>query len=106
MMLEEFLQVEKGVPDSLLQRLLERLIEDNVVTQDQQGSWLLKCNLDSYSLMDLYRSGHFHLPLGREFKVTTYSPWDSAFFNVLDQDVLNLEQSLTSLYSQEEPVGQ
>ncbi|NIP16961.1 MAG: YihY family inner membrane protein [Xanthomonadales bacterium] len=98
MSFEEILQSEQGIPDSLLKRLLENFIGAGIVTQDQDSNWLLTRDLDTVSLMDLYRTGHFHLPLGRELEVPVEGQWDKAFLGVLGRDDLGMEQPLKSLY--------
>jgi membrane protein len=95
---EELLHAEKGVPDSLLQRLLESFIEAGIVTQDQDANWLLTRDLDRFTLMDLYRAGHFHLPLGMDLEVPVAGPWDAAFLGVLARDAPDMRRSLKSLY--------
>jgi membrane protein len=95
---EELLHCEKGVPDSLLQRLLESFIEAGIVTQDQGSNWLLARDLDRFTLMDLYRAGHFHLPLGMDLEVPVDGPWDAAFLGVLGRDAPDMQRSLKSLY--------
>ncbi len=97
---EALSEAESGVPGSLLQRLLEIFIEADIVTQDQQSNWLLTRDLDHFTLLDLYRAGHFHLPLQRQPELPTSSDWDAAFLRVLGSDSLDLNRSLKSLYAE------
>ena len=98
---DELLRVEKGVTDSLLQRLLGQFLEAGMVVRDQQDNWLLSRDLDHFSLLDLYRAGHYHLPLGQDQDLPTTSPWDRAFLDATGSGRLAMGRSLKSLYSAE-----
>ena len=97
----DLLRVEKGVQESLLQRLLGQFLEAGIVTRDQQDNWLLSRDLDHFSLLDLYRAGHFHLPLGQDLHLPTQSTWDRAFLAATGPDGLAMGRSLKSLYAAE-----
>ncbi len=94
-------RVENGVPDSLLQRLLGQFLEAGIVVRDQQENWLLSRDLDHFSLLDLYRAGHYHLPLGQDQDLPTKSPWDRAFLDATGSGRLAMGRSLKSLYGAE-----
>jgi membrane protein len=96
---EEFSQSEEGLSGSLLQKLLGNFIESGLVTQDQQSNWLLTRDLDHFTVLDLYRAGHFHLPLGRVPDLPSTSEWDAAFLRLLEGGAPNLECSLKTLYA-------
>jgi membrane protein len=100
MSFEEMLESEQGIPGSLLNRLLENFIEAGIVTQDQESNWLLIRDLDRFSLMDLYRAGRYHLPLGADLQVPVEGRWDAAFLEVLGRDRLDMGRSLKSLYGE------
>ncbi len=97
----DLLRVEKGVQESLLQRLLGQFLEVGIVTRDQQDNWLLSRDLDHFSLLDLYRAGHFHLPLGQDLDLPTQSTWDRAFLDATGPGGLAMDRSLKSLYAAE-----
>ncbi len=95
--MEALLEAEQGVSDSQLQRLLGHFHAAGVVTQDQDGNWLLTRDLDSFSLMDLYHAGHFHLPLGGLPELPTRSKWDAGLLEALEHSGLRMDRSLKSL---------
>jgi membrane protein len=96
---EELMQSEQGLSDSLLKRQLENFLQAGIVTQDQQSNWILTRDLDSFSLLDLYRAGQFHLPLGSNLQLPTEGEWDSAFLGVLGHGGHDMKRSLKSLYA-------
>jgi membrane protein len=96
---EELMQSEQGLSDSLLKRQLENFLQAGIVTQDQQSNWILTRDLDSFSLLDLYRAGQFHLPLGSNLQLPKEGEWDSAFLGVLGHGGHDMKRSLKSLYA-------
>lgn len=95
---EELAQAEAGVPDTMLNGLLGRFLEVGLVAIDKDDRWLLARDLDDVSLMDLYRAGHYHLPLGQIPDIPTECEWDRAFLAAIQADSLDMGQSLKSLY--------
>jgi membrane protein len=95
---EDLLRVEKGVAESLLQKLLGQFLQANFVTRDQEDNWVLTRDLDHLSLLDLYRAGHFHLPMGGLPDVPSESVWDAAFIEATSPDKLRLEGPLKPMY--------
>jgi len=81
---EELLELEPGVPSSRLQHILVRLMDENLVTQDQEGQWVLKRDLGRYTLGNLYHAGDYHLPMGKDIPVPSNSEWDGAFLDLLN----------------------
>ena len=71
-----------------------------IVTQNPAARWLLARDLEAYTLLDLYHSGKYHLPLGRSLEVPNPSVWDGAFLNTLTGDQGRLNTSLASIYSE------
>lgn len=96
---EELAELEPGLEGSRLQTLLTELHQQRLVTEDETG-WLLKRDLGKVTLMDLYRSGRYHLPIGEEHPVAAGK--DCLFMEVINAERLDLEQSLESLYEQRE----
>lgn len=95
---EELLDIEPGVPSAGLQHILVGLMDENLVTQDQEQRWVLKRDLGAYTLGDLYRAGEYHLPIGKELPVPTHSDWDQIFIDLLNNPNLDMDRSLESLY--------
>jgi membrane protein len=96
--LEALMELEPGIPSSRLQGLLRTLVAEDVITQDQEGSWLLKRNLEQYTLRDLCSDGSFHLPVGKARGVPSDSQWDKPFMDLINAPTLALDQPLASLY--------
>ncbi len=96
---EELMQLEPGIPSSRLQEQLLTLMNQDLITQDQEGAWLLKRDLAHYTLRELYNEGDYHLPIGKERGVPSSSPWDDAFLAVLNAREMNLETPLAELYA-------
>lgn len=103
MSLETLLEEEPGVPSSRLQDMLRKLLDQNLIAQDQEGDWLLKRDLSRFTLRDLYTAGDYHLPIGKDLDVPSTSPWDGAFLSLLGSPQLNLDVSLASLYAPATP---
>ncbi|MEE4174381.1 MAG: YihY family inner membrane protein [Xanthomonadales bacterium] len=96
--LEALMELEPGVPSSRLQELLRTLMDENIITQDQDGGWLLKRNLEHYTLRELCSDGSFHLPIGKERAVPSESAWDGPFLELINAPTLVLDRPLASLY--------
>jgi membrane protein len=97
---EELSEAEQGVSGAALQGLLENFIAADLVAQDQQSNWFLTRDLDHFTALDLYHSGRFHLPLGRQPDLPTAGEWDEAFMQLLGSASPNLDRSLKSLYTE------
>ncbi len=96
--LDDLLEREPGIPSSRLQDLLRNLVDQNLITQNQEGAWLLKRDLAHYSLRDLYMAGDYHLPIGKSVGVPTSSPWDAAFLELLNARGMDLDVPLAQLF--------
>jgi membrane protein len=96
--LETLMELEPGIPSSRLQELLRTLMDADVITQDQEGRWLLKRNLEHYTLRDLCSDGSFHVPIGKARAVPSDSRWDGPFLDLINAPTLALDQPLASLF--------
>ena len=104
MTVEALIDAEPGVSSHVLQRLLTDFVRADIVTQNQDSGWLLTRDLDRLTLMQLYHSGRFHLPVGLEPDFIAESPWDAAFLEALrSDDRPQLDRSLKSLYLEGAP---
>ena len=97
---EVLLEAEPDASDTQVQHILAQLAEADLVTRDAAGDWLLTRDLDRVTLLDLYRAGRFHLPVGETPDLDGDSPWDAAFVAALGAEdaAVNLGASLKSLY--------
>lgn len=96
---EDLMALEPGVPSNRLRDILVKLVEEDLVAQDQEQCWVLKRDLSRYTLRDLYLAGEYHLPIGKDLPVSTRSRWDKVFLALLNRDELNMDCSLASLYT-------
>ncbi len=96
--LDDLMEREAGIPLVRLQDLLGNLMDQDLITQDQEGAWLLKRDLGSYSLRDLYVAGEYHLPIGKDLAVPSESSWDRPFLALINASGLDLDVPLATLY--------
>ena len=79
---------------------MDLLLDAGIVTRSESGNWLLCRDLDSVTLLDLYRAGEYYLPVSEALEIPSASEWDEAFFRSVSLGDLNLKQSLKSMYTQ------
>lgn len=104
--LEALMALERGVASSRLQDLLRSLMEADLITQDQDGAWLLKRDLTRFTLRDLYAAGDYHLPIGKAAAVPEPGPRDAAFLALMEAPTVDLAVPLATLYEgAEKPRG-
>jgi membrane protein len=60
---EELCRRERFLEDDLLQRYLRDLHAAGLLTRAEAGEWVLSRDLATVDLADLYRAGHYRLPL-------------------------------------------
>lgn len=60
---EELCRRERFLADELLQRYLRDLHASGLLTRAETGDWVLSRDLATVDLADLYRAGHYRLPL-------------------------------------------
>jgi len=99
---EDLLLSLEGVTEPGLANQLRLLYNAGFVTRNESGGWLLSRDLHSISLLDLYRAGKYYLPVNEKLEIPSESEWDVAFFGSVSLDGLNMQQSLQSMYSQQE----
>ncbi len=89
----------EGATESGLASQLGLLFDAGIVTRSESGSWLLCRDLDTVSLLDLYRAGEYYLPVKETLDIPSKSEWDEAFFGSVRLGELNMKQSLKSMYT-------
>jgi len=97
--IEDLLESLEGATEAALARELGLLYDAGIVTRDEAGNWLLSRDLASVRLLDLYRAGHYYLPVNEKLEIPSKSEWDEAFFRSVTSDELKLDQSLKAMYS-------
>jgi len=100
MSVEELLDILEGVTESELANQLGMLFKAGIVTRTEIGCWLLCRDLDTVSLLDLYRAGEFYLPVSETLEIPSTSEWDEAFFSSVSLGELNMQRSLKDMYTQ------
>ncbi len=90
------------VSEEVLEEVLDRLSEREVIMQTHDGSWVLARDISDMTLYDLYEAMAVTLP-GKEHRWADLHHWDDELFRVLDtvrgklNDVMNVP--LKQLYS-------
>ena len=97
---EEMLESLEGVTEGQLADQFVLLVEAGIVTRNEDGNWLLCRDLETVSLLDLYRSGEYYLPLGETLETPGECEWDEVFFKSFALDEVNMQQSLKDMYKQ------
>ncbi len=80
---ERILELETQASELQLVKIIGRLREDNIVTSDDDGNWLLARDLEDLTLGDLYHAGDYYLPLGEVDRLPRDSALDDAFVDAL-----------------------
>lgn len=96
--IESLLDSMEGATETMLARELALLYNAGIVTRDEEGNWLLSRDLDSVRLLDLYRAGHYYLPVNEKLEIPSESEWDQSFFRSVTSGKLELDQSLKNMY--------
>lgn len=82
---EQLMDLELEASELQIVRLLGGLSEENVVTRDEEGNWLLRRDLAILTLGELYRRGDYFLPVEEASELPRSSAWDRAFVEALEQ---------------------
>ena len=98
----ELMDSLEGSTETELANQLGLLLKAGIVTCSESGSWLLCRDLDSVSLLQLYRAGEYYLPVNEDLGIPSKSEWDAAFFRSVKLGELSMQQSLKSMYTQAE----
>jgi membrane protein len=97
---ETLLESLEGVTEPGLAGQLGLLFDAGFVTRNEAGNWLLCRDMDTVSLLDLYRAGGYYLPVDEQLEIPSKSEWDAAFFRSITVGGLNMQQSLKTMYTQ------
>jgi membrane protein len=97
---EQMLESLEGSTEPVLANQIGLLFDAGLVERSESGNWLLCRDLDTVSLLDLYRAGEFYLPVGETLEIPSKSEWDAAFFRSVRLGELNMQQSLKDMYTQ------
>jgi len=81
--LAELLRREPAARETQIRRLLGEFHRARFIHADDDGDWLLSCDLDELTLADLYRAGAFVVPLGELDRLPVDSHWDRSLIELL-----------------------
>lgn len=95
---EELLHSVQGMTEIELAHHLEQLFKAGIIARSEMDEWLLSCDLDSVTLLDLYRAGEYYLPIGEKMDIPSQSEWDNAFFRSIQLGEMKMNRSLKSMY--------
>lgn len=82
---EQVLELETQASELQLLKLIARMREEQIVTTDDDGNWLLARDLEDLTLADLYRCGDYYLPFGETEDLPRQSEWDVIFVESLER---------------------
>lgn len=97
---EDLLACFEGSTETELSKQLGLLLDAGIVALEESGRWLLCRDLETVSLLDLYRAGEYYLPVSEKLEIPSEGEWDAAFFRSVKLGELNMQQSLKSMYIQ------
>lgn len=97
--MEALVESLEGATESGLARQLGVLFDAGLVTRSEGGDWLLCRDLETVSLLDLYRAGEYYLPLDETLEIPSRSVWDEIFFESIALGEVNMHRSLKEMYS-------
>lgn len=80
---EQLLNLEPGMSDRQCQLILGRCHRAGFITRDEQGGWMLACDLNEITLGDLYRSGSYILPILERDRMPQESTSDKKLNEIL-----------------------
>jgi len=92
----------EGVGESELASQLATLLDAGYVKCSEDGNWLLCRDLENVSLLDLYRSGEYFLPLDETPEIPSHNDWDEVFFKSITLGGIDMQRSLKDMYNQTE----
>lgn len=82
---EQILALEKQASELQLVKLIGRMREEQIVSSDEDGNWLLTRDLGDFTLADLYNSGDYYLPLGETGQLPRENAWDDVYVSTLER---------------------
>lgn len=80
---ERVLELETQASELQLMKLIGWMREEKILAQAGDDAWVLARDLEEFTLADLYRSGHYFLPLGSTEELPRENPWDPAYVECL-----------------------
>ena len=106
---ERLMELETQASELQLLKLVGRMREENIVTIDDEGDWLLARDLGDLTLGDLYAAGDYFLPLGETEKLPRKTAWDDLYVDSLEEVARTAEpvwkRSLRDLYGERPAKG-
>ncbi len=97
--MEALMEQLEGVRETELSTQLGVLFDAGYVKRSEDGDWLLCRDLESVSLLDLYRAGGYYLPLDEVPEIPSQNSWDEIFFKSITLGEVDMQRSLKGMYS-------
>ena len=80
---ERILELETEASELQLMKLIGWMREEHILAQAGDDAWVLARDLEEFTLADLYRSGHYFLPMGTPDDLPQENRWDVAYVESL-----------------------
>lgn len=80
---ERILELETQASELQLMKLIGWMRDSNILANAGDDAWVLARDLEEFTLADLYRSGHYFLPLGSPEELPQDNRWDPAYVESL-----------------------
>lgn len=97
--MESLVEQLEGASEAELAAQLAMLFDAGYVKRSEDGDWLLCRDLENVSLLDLYRSGEYYLPLDEVPEIPSECDWDSAFFGAIALGEVDMQRALKDMYN-------
>jgi membrane protein len=96
------LELEPQTSELQIVKLVSKMREGKILTNDEDGDWMLARDIEELSLGDLYSNGNYYLPLGEIDELPDDSPRDHAYIDslahMLKHGRVAWDRSLRSMY--------
>jgi membrane protein len=100
---EELIVQEPHVSTMQVNHLLHNMFVAKIASVDDSGDWMLSRDLGDFSLMSLYLSGDYHLPVLGSNRIYQETDWDKSFFLAMkavhDSGISALNRPLRPMYT-------
>jgi len=100
---EELIVKEPHAGTMQVKLILHNLFVEKIASVDDSGDWMLSRDLGDFSLIALYLSGNYHLPILGKNRIYQETDWDKAFVSAMkevhDSGISALNRPLRPMYA-------
>jgi membrane protein len=100
---EDLVALEPHASTQQVNHILHTLFVSQIATVDDNGDWMLSRDLGEFTLMALYLSGSYHLPMLGNNRIYQETDWDRQFVaaikDVHDSGMQTLDRPLRPMYA-------